>query len=133
MSTASVLRIPASVGELYDKITILEIKAARMTEPRMLAHVTQELVLLRELEAECGSSNADHLRLVAELKRVNESLWDIEDAIRECEHRGDFGANFVALARSVYKTNDQRAALKKELNRLHGSAIVEEKSYSHGT
>jgi len=133
MTTAKVLQIPSSVGELFDRITILEIKASRIADPVKLRHVTHELGLLRVLEGQCGSPTADHARLVAELTRINAILWDIEDSIRDCERRQDFGARFIALARSVYKSNDHRAALKKQLNLLHGSDIVDEKSYASYT
>jgi hypothetical protein len=95
-----------------------------------LRHVTHELALLRALEWRCGVSSDDQVKLVAELKRVNEALWDIEDAIRECERRHDFGPDFVSLARSVYKVNDRRAVIKKQINILHSSDIVEEKFYA---
>ena len=124
------LQIPGSIGELFDKIAILEIKAARMIDAHKLRHVTHELALLRSLESQCGPSSDDHANLVAELKRVNETLWDIENAIRECERRHDFGPDFISLARSVYKVNDRRAAIKKQINILGGSDIVEEKYYA---
>ena len=130
MTMTTVLHIPGSIGELFDKITILEIKAARINEPAKLRNVTRELGLLRAIDAQFGSPSADQVLLIAELKRINEKLWDIEDAIRDCERRQDFGAEFISLARSVYKTNDLRAALKLQLNVLLGSDIVEEKSYA---
>lgn len=130
MTQQVVLLIPGAVGELCDKITILEIKAARIADPVKLANVRHELALLEALKQERVASSAEHERLAGELKRVNEALWDIEDAIRDCERRADFGAEFVSLARSVYKTNDIRAALKRELNVLHGSSVIEEKSYA---
>ena len=130
MNERAPLRIPASVGELYDKLTILEIKAARITDAGRLRHVTNELALLRAIEKQFASMDPRHLELFAELKRVNEALWEIEDAIRDCERRQEFGAQFVALARSVYKTNDRRAALKNDINLLHNSDILEQKSYS---
>jgi tetratricopeptide (TPR) repeat protein len=126
--SATLLQIPGSIGELFDKITILEIKAARINDSEKLRNVAHELALLRTLESQCCLS--DHqARLVAELKRINETLWDIEDAIRDCERRREFGAEFISLARSVYTTNDHRAAVKRQINMLHNSAIVEEKSY----
>jgi hypothetical protein len=122
--------IPASVGELYDKLTILEIKAERIADAGRLRYVTRELALLRAIEKQFASTDARHIQLITELKRANEALWEIEDAIRDCERRGDFGAEFIALARSVYKTNDKRSALKNEISRLHNSEIQEQKSYS---
>jgi len=130
-SEASVLlQIPGSIGELFDKITILEIKAARINDPEKVRHVAHELDLLRALEVQYRPLNDDQAHLIAELKCANEELWDIEDAIRVCERRHDFSADFISLARSVYNTNDRRAAIKKQINMLYGSDIVEEKSYA---
>lgn len=128
--TAGILLIPGSVGELFDKISILEIKAERIRDAAKLAHVTRELALLVQLAATCGEPSSDATAARAELKRVNEALWEIEDAIRDCERAGDFGPDFVALARAVYKTNDRRADLKRMLCDLYGSVIVEQKSYA---
>jgi uncharacterized protein DUF6165 len=124
-----VLQAPLSVGELIDKITILEIKAERIAEADKLANVRRELTLLRELQSQAGLAVARMDAFAAELKRVNEALWGIEDEIRECEAAADFGPGFVALARSVYRNNDRRAAIKREINLAFGSEIVEEKSY----
>ncbi len=123
------IHVPVSPGEVLDKITILEIKSDRMSDPDQLVNVRRELELLRA--AWSGSVPADDTvdRLHAELREVNEALWDIEDEIRDRERNRDFGERFVALARSVYVTNDRRARLKKELNLHLGSQIVEEKSY----
>jgi hypothetical protein len=111
----ALLQIPGSIGELFDKITILEIKATRIKD---------ELELLRGLRAKSGPSCSKEARLVAELKSVNSALWGIEDKIRDCERRQDFGEDFVSLARSVYKTNDRRATIKKEINIMRGSSIA---------
>lgn len=124
------IAIPSGVGELIDKITILEIKAQRIADPAKLSNVKTELDLLRESQRREG---IDHPRLEAlksDLAAVNARLWDIEDEIRLCEKSADFGERFVALARAVYQTNDRRAALKREINLLFNSAIVEEKSYA---
>ncbi len=126
---ADALLIPAGAGELFDKIAILEIKAERIPDPQKLANVEHELALLQELRASLGLCGAHAAGLAAELKRTNLALWDIEDAIRRCERLGDFGSCFVALARSVYQENDKRAALKREINVLFASAIVEEKYF----
>ncbi len=123
------LQIPAAIGELFDKIAILEIKAGRIADPRKRKNVERELALLHELRQSRGLSAPGLDRLTAELKRTNSALWDIEDAIRRCERAGDFGPAFVKLARSVYKENDKRAALKREINTLFASAIVEEKYF----
>lgn len=120
------LLAPVSWGELIDKITILEIKAARIADAAKLANIRRELQALIAVRDAQGTAPA---ALVAELGQVNEQLWDIEDRIRECEQRGDFGAAFIELARSVYKTNDRRAALKRKINDAMGSELVEEKSY----
>jgi hypothetical protein len=120
--------VPISVGELIDKIVILEIKSERIRNTNQLANVANELGALRAVRL----GDVDRARLdvlSAELKRVNARLWDVEDAIRECDARGDFGGDFVELARAVYRLNDERARLKKAINVLSGSRLVEEKSY----
>ena len=121
--------IEVSVGELIDKITILEIKVERINDPGKLRNVRCELELLRGVrEITIQSSNTLNT-LSRELRNVNEQLWDIEDRIREQERDKNFDAQFIELARSVYRTNDQRSELKKQINSLLGSKIVEEKSY----
>lgn len=119
---------PIAAGELIDKITILEIKAARITDAVKRANVMRELDALDALRARHGLAGLD--ALTAELKAVNERLWDVEDEIRELEAEQRFDARFIELARAVYVTNDRRAALKKDINLAVGSAIVEEKSYA---
>lgn len=118
-----------SAGELIDKITILEIKLAKIAEPEKRANVRHEydqLAATREREL----PHSDKLAaLTAALKEVNTALWQIEDDIRAHEAAKDFGASFVALARAVYRTNDERMALKREINLLLQSSIIEEKSY----
>ena len=123
------IRIPVAWGELHDKITILEIKAAELDRPEAVANVRRELA---ELKAERDRFAApDGLSpLVAALARVNRTLWTVEDDIRECERRQDFGPAFIALARSVYRTNDKRAELKREISALYGEGLREEKSYA---
>ncbi len=123
------LSIPVSPGELLDKLTILEIKAERIREADKLANVRRELALLDAVWRDAAPETEPVGRLRAELKQVNEALWQIEDDIREQERSGRFGERFIALARSVYVTNDRRAAIKKAINVELGSAIVEEKSY----
>lgn len=124
------LTIPASAGEVIDKLTILEIKLARIAEPAKRANVAREHAALAAAWAAALPDPAPLAALVAELRGVNETLWEVEDEIREHERRGDFGAAFVALARRVYRTNDRRAALKREINERLGSTLVEEKSYA---
>ncbi|RAU23863.1 hypothetical protein CU669_01945 [Paramagnetospirillum kuznetsovii] len=122
--------VPVSWGEIIDKITILEIKAERLADAAKLANVNKELgelVAVREREF---PAHAGLAALSAELKAINEKLWVIEDDIRDCERAKDFGAKFVELARAVYFTNDERAAAKRKVNDLLGSALVEEKSYA---
>jgi hypothetical protein len=123
------LLVPVSWGELIDKITILEIKADRIGDPAKLANIRRELAALNEVRASGGPLPPEALALTADLRAVNEALWRIEDEIRECERSGDFGPRFVDLARSVYRTNDRRSDLKRGLNEVLQSELVEEKSY----
>ena len=120
--------VPISVGELMDKITILEIKSERIKNPSQLENIARELSALRAVRLG-GVDRALLDELGADLKRVNAELWDVEDAIRECDARGDFGDAFIELARAVYRLNDDRARLKKAINLASGSRLVEEKSY----
>ena len=122
--------VPVSVGELLDKITILEIKAARIREPGKRAHVLAELDALQAVHTSLRISAPRYAELRERLSGINHALWDLEDAIRDCERRADFGPAFVGLARSVYRTNDERAAVKRAINELAGSLLVEEKSYA---
>ena len=117
---------PVSWGELIDKITILEIKCARLTSPGAIANAAKELALLRAIAAPVLAETRE---LTARLKSLNENLWEIEDKIRDKEAAGSFDADFIALARSVYRTNDERGALKKQINLLLKSELIEEKGY----
>lgn len=123
------LRVPISAGDLLDKITILEIKQTRLANPAQWANVSVELALLQQTRVDTLIEPPELPPLVAELKAVNERLWDVEDALRQHEQDGDFGSDFIALARSVYQLNDQRASLKRRINELCGSFLMEEKSY----
>ncbi|WP_376691370.1 DUF6165 family protein [Wenzhouxiangella sp. EGI_FJ10409] len=123
------LLIPVSPGELLDKLTILEIKLERIDDEAKLANVRREHELLMRVWRESGLGDEAVARLRDQLRAVNERLWEIEDAIREEERRKRFGDDFIDLARSVYQRNDERAALKRRINEILGSAIVEEKSY----
>ena len=126
--TGGMPHVPISWGELIDKITILQIKTERLAADTARANAAKELALLSAIAAPVLAGTA--LGLAERLKAVNESLWDIEDRIRDRERTGAFDAEFVALARSVYRTNDARGALKRELNLLLDSELIEEKSYT---
>jgi hypothetical protein len=121
--------VPISPGELLDKITILRIKAARINDAAKVANVRHELSLLEQTWKDSGAAAIDLDSEEANLTRVNEALWVIEDDIRDEERAGRFGGRFIELARAVYVTNDERALIKKRINTLLGSSIVEEKSY----
>ena len=112
-----------------DKITILEIKSERIAAAEKVANVITELDTLRPLVTHDALTTPTIKALIAELKDINEALWDIEDDIREKEYAQDFGDAFIALARAVYVTNDKRAEVKKQINLATGSTLVEEKSY----
>jgi hypothetical protein len=121
-------QVPISWGELIDKITILEIKVERLGAEQARTNAARELDLLREIAGPVlagGKTGA----LVARLKSLNAALWEIEDRIRDHERSNDFGASFIELARAVYKRNDERGAVKRELNLALGSELIEEKSY----
>ena len=121
--------IPISPGELLDKITILQIKAERISDPTKVANVKTELDMLEKVWSEAVSDDEVIHQLSAELKSVNEALWEIEDDIRDEERNKRFGERFIELARAVYVTNDERANAKKKVNLHLNSSIVEEKSY----
>jgi hypothetical protein len=123
------LLAPISVGELYDKITILEIKSELIADPTQRVNVMRELAALQAVRGRDVVPSPELQSLCGELKEVNRRLWDIEDALRALERDGRFDARFIELARSVYRENDRRAALKRRINELTGSEIVEEKSY----
>jgi hypothetical protein len=127
------LLVPISPGELIDKITILEIKSQRMTDAAKLRNVRTELDLLTATWRSSPFSATDIGAEWAGLRAVNAKLWDIEDRIRDQERDGLFDAEFIELARAVYVTNDERAAIKKQINTRLGSALVEEKSYASYT
>jgi hypothetical protein len=125
----SEILVPVSFGELLDKIAILQIKSERMADATKVANVRKELDALSATWLEHPAAQQQIPELRASLKAVNERLWEIEDDIRMCEHKQDFGAEFVRLARAVYFENDERARIKKSINLALGSAYVEEKSY----
>jgi len=121
--------IPISPGELLDKITILEIKSERIESAEKKSNVDTELGMLTKVWKDNTSEDGKLATMRKELKTINESLWVIEDDIRDEERNRQFGERFVELARSVYVTNDQRADVKKRINLHLNSDIVEEKSY----
>jgi len=123
------IQVPISPGELLDKITILRIKAARMSDATKVANVKHELGLLEKTWRDSGAAAVNLGNEEANLTHVNEKLWVIEDEIRDEERAKRFTEKFIELARAVYFTNDERAAIKKRINTLLGSTIVEEKSY----
>ena len=122
--------VPVSWGELIDKITILELKSERLSDPAKLENVRRELTMLAAIVDREHANHADLRALTTKLRDVNAALWVIEDDIRDCERAKDFGAEFVRLARAVYVTNDQRANIKREINTLLDSELIEEKSYA---
>lgn len=123
------IRAPISIGELIDKITILEIKTERIADVGKLRNVAAELALLNDLKTGAGLDTPQMQPHARALKSINQTLWDVEDALRELELARDFGTRFVELARSVYRNNDQRARVKQQINVEFGSEIMEEKSY----
>jgi hypothetical protein len=118
--------VPVSWGELIDKITILEIKVERLRTPAARANAARELILLR---AELTVPPAELAALQAELAVVNRRLWEVEDDIRRKEASQTFDAEFIALARAVYHSNDERSRIKRLINTLLGSELIEEKQY----
>jgi Family of unknown function (DUF6165) len=125
----SEISVPVSFGELLDKMTILQIKTERMSDAAKVANVRKELDALSATWAAHPASQVDIAELQAQLKKINEDLWVIEDDIRLKEKAQAFDAEFIRLARAVYFINDDRAKVKKEINLKLGSAYVEEKSY----
>ena len=129
----SEILVPVSFGELLDKIAILQIKSERMGDPAKLANVRNELSALEKTWMAHPAAGTDIVRLRADLKAVDERLWEIEDDIRVKEKAQAFDQEFIKLARSVYFENDERARIKREINVALGSAYVEEKSYEDYT
>jgi len=125
--------IPISPGELLDKITILEIKSARITSTEKTANVNHELAMLNKVWNDTVNQDETIIALRNEMKQINETLWDIEDDVREEERHKRFTERFIELARSVYVTNDLRADVKKRINLYLKSDIIEEKSYQDYT
>src|SRR5277367_1090823 len=124
------IRVPISPGELLDKITILRIKSLRMSDPVKVANVRVELRALEDTWGASAYAKIDIDADIAALLAVNERLWVIEDDIRDKERAQAFDAEFIRLARAVYFENDERAAIKRRINTVLGSSIIEEKSYA---
>lgn len=123
-------KIPISWGELFDKITILQIKNENLTSQDALKNVEWELKQLQTTLIKNFSQDVEVKQLETELRKINKKLWDIEDRIRDKERTSSFDDEFIQLARSVYITNDERSRIKKRINEAFGSELVEEKSYS---
>lgn len=124
-----IVNAPISVGELIDKITILRIKSEQINDTSKLKNITQELELLNDIKTNLNINSDNVDTLEQQLYEVNRELWVIEDTKRQCEREQNFGPGFVYVARQVYLKNDLRAAIKRSINQLVGSTIVEEKSY----
>lgn len=129
----SMIFTPVSFGEVLDKITILEIKVNNISDENKIINVKNELNILTKTWDDHVKNNSEINRLKQHLKKVNQDLWDIEDNIRIKESKKEFDDEFIQIARSVYVVNDQRASVKKEVNLLLGSELVEEKSYQDYT
>lgn len=124
------MKVELPLGDVVDKITILLIKTVKITDPSKLQNIQTELDTLRAAWTEAGHTALEDLSDWDGLREVNGQLWDVEDDLRDLERDKDFGPRFVELARSVYKLNDRRAALKRSINVALGSRLVEEKSYA---
>ena len=124
------IKIELSIGELLDKISILQIKAERIDDPSKVKNINKELDVLMSLWNDSPYSDTNLSSEINELKNINEALWDIEDKIRDKERNQVFDKDFIELARSVYFTNDKRAEIKRIINGKTGSELIEEKSYS---
>ena len=130
MSQESTVTIEVAPGELIDKITILEIKSQHIADAAKLKNIHTELSTLIAARDKAIPASQQLTELTLKLKEANQRLWHIEDGIRDCERQQRFDAEFVDFARSVYKTNDLRSAIKRQINDLLGSRLVEEKSYA---
>jgi Family of unknown function (DUF6165) len=121
---------PIAIGELIDKITILEIKVERFTDAAKTRNAKAELSILAALRDQAIPKSSGLDALMTQLKAINEQIWELEDIIREYERLANFGPDFVAIARKIYRTNDERAAVKRQINIELGSELIEEKSYA---
>jgi len=123
------ISIPVSIGELYDKITILQIKHEKTTDPFKLEKINKELGYLKQAMLDIETFPCEESELFGKLKKVNEELWNIEEAMREKEYKKEFGEAFIELARKVYKTNDERSRIKNEINVIFLSELMDIKIY----
>tara|TARA_A100001011_G_C13863347_1_gene655922 strand:- start:248 stop:637 length:390 start_codon:yes stop_codon:yes gene_type:complete len=123
--------VEVSVGELFDKISILEIKKEKIKDPEKLNHINEEYNVLDEQIKKNVNSDEKITKLFHTLKEINSKLWVIEDEKRLCEKNSDFGENFVQLSRNVHLLNDKRANVKLEINNITGSKIKEVKEYTN--
>ena len=121
--------VPISLGELLDKISILEIKNKKILDKSKIFNIKKELNFLKKVLDELNINSSESNSLYNKLYKINLTLWEIEDSIRVLEKNEDFGEKFIELARAVYKTNDQRFEVKNDINKLFNSEYVEEKSY----
>ncbi len=124
------MKVDISIGEFLDKLTILQIKAERISDPEKLKSINKELSLLQDTWRNSPYHNLDLASEIADLKKVNEALWEIEDKIRDKERHKVFNQEFIELARAVYINNDERATIKRAINLKTGSELIEEKSYA---
>lgn len=122
-------RLPVPWGEVFDKLTILSIKLKKLSDPDKLRNISKEHEAISNVIGDVSRFPSELASLCAELEAINLRLWDVEDGKRECERMQDFGPDFIALAREVYFGNDKRAAIKRRINELLGSSLLEEKSY----
>lgn len=127
--TENVAYIPVSFGELFDKITILDIKSERLQDPEKLKNVRRELEMLSRVRDGAVKDSPELQRLVKELKDANTVLWDLEEEIRVLQREGDLGGQFAKTADAIHRSNDRRMLAKRRINEFLGSGIVEEKSY----
>ena len=123
-------QVPISWGELLDKITILQIKLENLTSKNALENIEQELKKLQSIFNQYCPKTMETTQFEGELRQINQQLWDIEDKIRDKERNNSFDDEFIQLARSVYITNDERSRIKRKINDMFGSELVEEKSYA---
>jgi uncharacterized coiled-coil DUF342 family protein len=124
------LLIPVSVGELYDKFTILTIKNEKITDPTKKASVQKEIMYLQHVMMNITTFPPSETRLIERLRDINYQLWDIEDKIRGKERLRQFDREFIELARSIYKKNDERSVIKNEINNVFNSELIDIKSYA---